>query len=91
MIIIQTIGSIDLPGKGARKLPAPKQYLAIVVLWSILGLIADFGQKKFASRFAMVLVLTGAVMGPFGRRAVGLIQRTTELFNVAPEPQEQGE
>lgn len=66
MLAIQTIGSLDLPGNGPRKLPAPRVYVAAIVLWSILGLIADAGAEKAAAMMGWVTVLTGAVLGPFG-------------------------
>lgn len=81
MVVLQTIGSIDMPGAGARKMPAPRQYVAIVVLWAILGLAADTGLRRPASRFALLLVLVGMVLGPFGQRAVSFLNTTASLGN----------
>ena len=80
MVIVQTIGALDLPGhvqKGApvgaktRKLPAPRTYVAVAVLWSIFGLIADAGQAKAAVSMAWVTTLTAIVLGPVGATLVG--------------------
>lgn len=86
MLILQTVGSVDLPGLGPRKMPAPRQYVAIVVLWGILNMIADAGPSyaRFASRLSVLVALTGAVAGPFGSRAVGLLQWLSQTFTLAP-------
>jgi hypothetical protein len=84
MILLQTVGSVDLPGQGARKLPAPKQYVAIIVLWSILGFVADLnaGAARVASQFSILLVLAGAIVGPFGQRFLGFTSGVAALFPV---------
>lgn len=86
MVIVQTIGSVDLPGYGTRKLPSPKQYVAIVVLWGILNLVADAGPSyaKFASKLSALVLLTGAVAGPFGSRAIGFLNLISHAFSLAP-------
>lgn len=86
MVIVQTVASVDLPGLGDRKLPSPSRYVAIVVLWGILNLIADAGPSyaRFASRLSVLVALTGAVAGPFGSRAVGLLQWLGHTFTLAP-------
>ena len=68
MIVLQTIGSVDMPGMGNRKLPAPRAYVAIVVLWGSLSIAADLGQERIANAMAVLVTLTGAVVGPFGQR-----------------------
>lgn len=80
MIILQTIGSFDMPGSGARKMPAPRAYAAIAALWVILGMMAETGAGKMAARLSMLLVLAGAVIGPFGQRAVGLLSTISTRF-----------
>lgn len=74
MILVQTIGSVDMPGYGARKLPSPRQYLAIVVAWMVLFLAAGIGQqaRRAAASLAWLLVVTGMVIGPFGKRLIAL-------------------
>lgn len=81
MILAQTIGSVDLPGQGARKLPSPRAYVAIIVLWTTLGAIAETRYSKLASRMSVALVITGAVLGPFGQRFVSFLKA---IANLAP-------
>ena len=85
MILIQTVGSVDMPGRGARKMPSPHQYVAIVVLWAILGLIADTGPNgaRVASRFSILLVIAASVIGPFGYRAVAFLRGVASQFSIA--------
>ena len=87
MILIQTIGSVDLPGSGARKLPSPRAYVAIIVLWSTLTMLAETSASKFASRMAVALVFTGAVVGPFGQRFASFLNTTAHLFPTTPPAQ----
>jgi len=89
MIVVQTIGAIDLPGNHGpgsktRKLPAPRTYVAVVVLWSIFGLLVDAGQRKAAVTMAWVTVLTGAVIGPFGAIATNFLKTVAQNFQSAP-------
>ena len=93
MIVLQTIGSIDLPNsknapyKVARKMPAPKQYVAIVAVWSSLHLMADAGYGRAASTMGWVMTLTGMVFGPFGQRAISFMQTIATVFPVNPQAQ----
>lgn len=87
MILVQTIGSIDMPGYGQRKLPSPRQYVAIIVAWVVLMLVAGIGQqaRRAATSVGWLLVLTGFVVGPFGKRVVSLFSSiSTNLPSVAP-------
>jgi hypothetical protein len=88
MVALQTIGSVDMPGKGARKLPSPRQYLAILVAWLVLGIAADISERaaKPAAMFGWLLVLAGMVAGPFGSRAVSLMNTVSGRFGVPPAP-----
>lgn len=75
MIVIQTLNAIDLPGHGkpgigpkghnrdnmVRQMPAPKTYVAIIVLWSTFGLLIDVGFGKAAAAFSWVVVLVALV------------------------------
>ncbi len=61
MVVIQTLNAIDLPGHGPRKMPAPKTYVAIIVLWSTFGLMIDAGLGKAAKAMAWVVVLVSLV------------------------------
>jgi len=90
MIALQTIGSIDMPGQGTRKLPAPRQYLAAVLAWGGLEILADTGRGRAAAVTGWVIVLTGAVFGPFGNKAISLIQTVTHQFAVPPSGSQYG-
>jgi hypothetical protein len=72
MVILQTIGSIDMPGHGARKLPSPRAYAAIIITWGVLQLVADTGRERAAKAVAWVIVLAGMVLGPFGTTVTNL-------------------
>lgn len=80
MLAIQSIGSID----AQRKLPSPKQYVAIATLWGILFLMADTGAARLAARLSMLVLLTGTVIGPFGKRFIGFLNTVSKSFAVAP-------
>lgn len=79
MLTVQTIGSVD----AKRKLPAPKQYVAIAVVWSVLFLLADTGLGRLAARLSVVMLLTAAVVGPFGARAIKFLETIAKRFAVA--------
>lgn len=74
MVVVQTIGSVDMPGKGARKMPSPRQYVAIVVTWLVLMFVAGINESTARATKAIgwALVVTGMVIGPFGKRVVSL-------------------
>jgi len=78
MVALHTIGSVDMPGKGERKMPAPRSYISIIALFSVLQLAADAGAERAASVAAWVTVLVGMIKGPFGNLLTGLIN------NIAP-------
>jgi hypothetical protein len=85
MVFLQTIGSVDMPGSGERKLPSPRSYVAIVVTWSILGMIAGGRWGKAAASASILLVLTGAVIGPFGARAASFLTTVAHTFQLGPQ------
>lgn len=76
MVILQTIGSVDMPGKGPRKMPSPRSYFSILIAWIVLQIGADAGYERPASVVGWVIVLAGLVLGPFG-------QRVTSIFTSA--------
>lgn len=78
MVGLQTLGSVDMPGKGERKMPAPRSYIAIIALFTALGLVADAGAARAASAAAWITVLVGMIKGPFGGQLTNLIN------NIAP-------
>lgn len=74
MVLIQTIGSVDMPGRGPRKMPAPRQYVAILVTWLVLELVAGINRnaQRATAAIGWLLVLSGLVIGPFGKQVVNL-------------------
>jgi hypothetical protein len=84
MVVLQTMGSIDLPGKGPRKMPSPRAYVSIIVLFSTLHLIADAGAERAAAAMAWVTVLAGVVLGPFGTRLVNFFNTVADQFAIQP-------
>ena len=73
MVFLQTLGSVDMPGKGERKMPSPRSYISTIALFSVLGVVADAGAERAASVAAWVTVLLGMLKGPFGNALTDLI------------------
>lgn len=86
MIAIQTITAIDMPGRGRRKLPAPRAYVAAIVTWSILGLIADAGGEKAAAAMGWVMVLVGMVLGTMGKTLTDFLNTIADQFAIPKPP-----
>lgn len=88
MVVVQTIGSVDMPGRGSRKMPSPRQYVAIVATWLVLMLVAGANESaaRAARAIAWVIVLAGMVVGPFGTRTVGLFNQIATTFSNKPTP-----
>lgn len=86
MLTLQTVGTID----AKHKMPAPKQYVAISVLWGTFFLLADMGYGKFSARFSVLVLLTASVLGPFGQRLIDFVNMISKRFggvNLATSPQ----
>lgn len=81
MIVIQTVGSVD----SQNRLPAPRQFVAISVLWGLLFLMAETTLNRVAARLSVLIVLTGMVIGPFGRVAIAFLNKVTEEFAIDPK------
>lgn len=79
MLAIQTIGSVD----AQRKLPAPKNYVAISVLWAGMFLIADSGYGRVAARLSLLILVTASVLGPFGAKLVGFLNMVAARFGIS--------
>lgn len=75
-----------MPGYGARKMPSPRQYVAILVAWIVLILIAGIGQqaRRAATAVGWTLVVTGLVVGPFGKRLIGLFNNVAQNLPSSP-------
>lgn len=82
MVALQTIGSVDMPGSGDRKMPAPRSYLAIIIAWLVLQLGSDAGYGRATSAVGWVIVLAGMVTGPFGTKVTNLFSNVVNI--VAP-------
>lgn len=82
-ILLQTIGSVDMPGSGARKMPSPRQYVIFVAAWGVLNLVADAGMEKAANTAGWVILLAGSVLGPFGQRLVNLLNTIGSNFGIS--------
>jgi hypothetical protein len=76
MLFVDTIGAVDPFAGTPTYLPSPRSYLATFLLWGLLGLVAGFGDSaaRLAGRTGAVVLLTAAVIGPFGRKAVGFVE-----------------
>lgn len=92
MVVIQSMTAIDLPGHGPRKLPAPKVYVLVIVLWSIFGLMADAGLSKAAAAMSWVTVLTATVVGQAGHigaagtTLINFLNDIPKIFGTQPPP-----
>jgi len=82
MVAIQTMRAVDMPGKGERKMPAPRSYVAIIVLFGTLQVIASAGAERAAGVMAWVTVLTGMVVGPFGKTLSNFYNVVADKFPV---------
>lgn len=87
MIVLQTIGSVDLPGKGPHLMPAPKQYLAIIAGWSVLDIFDDMGYGKAASAMGWLMVAAGMLVGPFGKRVVNVMNTINQDYAISSQQQ----
>lgn len=81
MMALQTIGSVDMPGQGDRKMPAPRSYLAIILAWMVLQLGSDAGYERAASVTGWIIVLTGMVTGPFGGKVISLFNNVVNIVS----------
>ena len=88
MVFVQTIGSVDMPGRGPRKMPAPRQYVAIFVTWLVLQIVASVGAgaERAAAALGWLLVLVGMVAGPFGSTVTQFFHTVATHFPSVPQP-----
>ena len=87
MVLVQTIGSVDMPGRGARKMPSPRQYVAILTAWLVLQFVSGINAsaQRATAAIGWLLVLAGMVIGPFGQRLITLFNTIATNFPaVAP-------
>ena len=84
MVLVQTIGSVDIFTAGPRKMPAPRQYVAIGILWSILHMLAGSRFGKAAAHLSILVLVTGLVLGPFGPQFLAFLNYVSGRFSLAP-------
>ena len=75
---VLTIGYTD-------KMPSPRRYVALALLYFILGIVAEFGTN--AARWAMrlgALVLLVALTGQAGVRLSTFLKRVGQKFTATP-------
>lgn len=82
MLALQTVGAID----GQHKLPAPRQYVAISVLWGAFFLLADTGLSRLVARLSVLMLVTASVIGPFGKKLVDFLDTVSQNFSISPAP-----
>ena len=83
MMFLQTLGSVDVKN-GPRKLPAPKAYVPVIIVWAGLQIVADTGRERAASTASWVMVLAGLVLGPAGQRLVGFFSSVANQYGATP-------
>lgn len=81
MLFVDTIGALD-PFGGKVYLPSPRAYMATFLLWGILGVVSAFGAgaAQFARGASVLTLLTAAVVGPFGRKAVTFLNASSTFI-----------
>lgn len=84
MAIIRGLTATDIFNAGPRKLPAPRSFVAIGVLWSILHLLAGGRFGRLAAQLSLLIVLAAIVLGPFGAVLVSFLQFVGQRFSLAP-------
>lgn len=80
MVFLQTLGSVDIPGHGHRKMPAPRAYVAIVVAWEGLNILASTGRERAASVAGWIMLLTGLVVGPMGDKLINFFNSVANNY-----------
>jgi hypothetical protein len=84
-MLLQTIGAVDMPGAGPRKLPSPAAYASSIAVWTILGFAADSGPSgaRAARSFAWVLILANLALGTAGKALVRLLNDIGSIYRPA--------
>lgn len=103
IVLVNTLGTVDMPMTGGKRLmPAPRNYMAIVVVWGSLGLVADTGSAergRAAAIVGWVLVATSLIgnvvqnrsgqIGVAGLRLTGFINSFTNLLRGQQQQQQE--
>jgi hypothetical protein len=85
-LLLQTLGAVDAPGKGPRKLPAPRAYAAVLIVWTSLAFMADSGPvgARAARSMSWLLVLVTLVLGPSGKILTGFLAAAARDYGTTP-------
>jgi hypothetical protein len=84
MLLVQAVGSTDIFTPGPRKLPAPKQFVAIGVLWSIFHMAEGTRLARPAAALSLLVLVTAMVLGPFGPQFLTFLGYVSQRFSLAP-------
>jgi hypothetical protein len=86
MVFLQTLGSVDMPGRGPRKMPSPRNYVAIMITWGVLQIVSDMSERaaRAAKAMSWVIVLAGMVVGPFGKVAGNFLNSAANTYGAPP-------
>jgi len=94
-VFVQTLGSIDIGQKKTkeetvtkRKLPPPKAYVAIVVVWALLGWVAQVSDnlaRAAATLSGLMLVTTLFVNATHSERYTVAGTRLIHFFNAVSD------
>ena len=85
MVAVQTIGAVD-PVKGPRKMPSPRAYVAVVVLWTILHMVAEGSRSlaRPAAALSGLVVLAAVVLSPAGKTLLAFLDTVSSTFRISP-------
>lgn len=89
MILLRTMGSFDLPGKGPRKMPAPAAFVPTIIAWLVLQVAADAGARRQATKLGWLIVLVALVLGPFGKLVIKVANWVSQEYGVPVSSQQQ--
>lgn len=86
-LAVEAVGA-TAPFAGKVYLPAPRTFLAVWLLWFILGLVAAVGPNaaRLAGHFSLLVLGTMAIVGPFGKKAIRFLTDATTFI----APQQEG-
>ena len=82
-LTIETVGALDPFGPEKVQLPSPRTYVATLVVWWVLGLVAGIGPSatRAASALGWLVVLLRLVTPPFGPKVLRSVNRFRLYFS----------
>lgn len=83
-LVVNSAG--DLLSRDDPTFPRPRVIVGILGLYGMLGLLASLGRgaARFAAAAGVVAFITSLVVGPGGRHAISLLNRTSTLVGGPP-------